>query len=237
MYFANLWIKRKVLTPAGAGLDLREVVVRSPQVIGRRLAEVSAELPAGVRIFAVRKGNQNRVPAPDIVLADNDIVALAGESEEALESARLFVGEASAGRITADRGDLDYFRLFVSRPAVVGVSLADLRIPDVPEFSVMHVRRGDADILPSSAAFLLWFITFAMPVGNFWMKLSASAFILALFGLKPVLGMKDRLFGVTARSVAWASCLRFFFTLFSGPAEKCPWHCFLLPRGRSGMST
>ena len=25
MYFANLWIKRKVLTPAGAGLDLREV--------------------------------------------------------------------------------------------------------------------------------------------------------------------------------------------------------------------
>lgn len=148
MYFANLWTKRKVLTPAGAGLEHREVVVRSPRVIGRPLADVSADLPAGVRIFAVRKGNQNRVPAPDLVLADDDILALAGESEEALESARLFIGEAAAGRMTADRGDLDYFRLFVSRPALAGVSLADLRIPGVPEFSVMHVRRGDTDLLP-----------------------------------------------------------------------------------------
>ena len=57
-------------------------------------------------------------------------------------------GRPLTGRITGDRGDLDYFRLFVSRPAVVGVSLADLRIPGVPEFSVMHVRRGDADLLP-----------------------------------------------------------------------------------------
>ena len=31
---------------------------------------------------------------------------------------------------------------------MVGVSLADLQIPGVPEFSVMHVRRGDADLLP-----------------------------------------------------------------------------------------
>jgi putative transport protein len=148
MYFANLWFKRKVLAPAGTGLDLREVVVRNQKVIGRPLAEVSAELPAGVRIIVIRKGNQNRVPAPDIVLAQNDVVALAGESEEALESARLLIGEAATGRITGDRGDLDYFRLFVSRPAVAGVSLADLQIPGAPEFSVMHVRRGDADLLP-----------------------------------------------------------------------------------------
>jgi len=148
MYFANLWFKRKVLAPAGTGLDLREVVVRNQKVIGRPLAEVSAELPASVRIVVIRKGNQNRVPEPDIVLAHNDVVALAGESEEALESARQLIGEAAAGRITGDRGDLDYFRLFVSRPAVAGVSLADLQIPGAPEFSVMHVRRGDADLLP-----------------------------------------------------------------------------------------
>lgn len=148
MYFANLWIKRKVLTPAGAGLELREVVVRNPQVIGRPLADLSARLPAGVRIFVVREGGRNRVPTPDIVLAQNDIVALTGESEEAIEGAQMLIGEVAIGRITADRGDLDYFRLFVSRPAVVGLSLADLRIPGVPEFSVMHVRRGDADLLP-----------------------------------------------------------------------------------------
>ena len=150
MYFANLWIKQKDLTATGTGLELLEVAVRNPQVVGRPLAELGAKLPAGVRIFVVRQGNQNRVPAPDIVLAQNDVVALTGESEEALQSARQFLGEAATGRISGDRGDLDYFRLFVSRPSVVGVSLADLQIPGVPEFSVMHVRRGDADLLPRS---------------------------------------------------------------------------------------
>ena len=52
-----------------------------------------------------------------------------------------------------------------------------------------------------AAAFLLWFITFAIPVGNFWMKLSSSALILALFGFKPVLEVEERLFGVTARAL------------------------------------
>lgn len=148
MHFANLWLKQKVLTPAGPSLDLREVAVRNPEVIGRPLVEVIAGLPAGVRIVVVRQGDQNRVPAPDMTLAHNDVVALTGESEEALERARSLIGEFAAGRITGDRGDLDYFRLFVSRPAAVGVSLADLLIPGVPEFSVLHVRRGDADLLP-----------------------------------------------------------------------------------------
>src|SRR5512139_1749269 len=150
MYFANVLLKGKVLTPAGAALELREVAVRNPRIAGRTLAEVSAELPAGVRIVVVREGDRNRVPAPDIVLGLNDVVALAGESEAALERARALIGEAAAGRISRDRGDLDYFRLFVSRPAVVGVALADLRIPGIPEFTILHVRRGDADLLPRS---------------------------------------------------------------------------------------
>ena len=154
MYFANLWLKRKVLTPAGPSLDLQEVVVRNSVVIGQPLAEVTAELPAGIRVVVVRQGNQNRIPSPEITLAENDVIALAGESEEALERARLLIGELAAGRISGDRGDLDYFRLFVSRQAVVGVSLADLQIPGVPEFSVLHVRRGDADLLPRSQLIL-----------------------------------------------------------------------------------
>ena len=51
------------------------------------------------------------------------------------------------------------------------------------------------------AAFLLWFITFAIPVGNFWLKLSTSALLLALFGLRPVLGQRRRLFVAGRRSV------------------------------------
>jgi len=148
MYFANLWLKKKVPIPTGTGLEIREVAVHNQKIIGRSLSEVSAELPAGVQIFVVRDGNQNLVPSPDIVLKENYVIALAGESAEALDRARLLIGESAPGRITSDRGDLDYFFFFVSRPAVVGVTLSDLEIPGVPEFSVVHVRRGDADILP-----------------------------------------------------------------------------------------
>src|SRR5512137_2143507 len=37
MYFANVWIKVKVMTPAAVALELREVVVRNPTIAGRPL--------------------------------------------------------------------------------------------------------------------------------------------------------------------------------------------------------
>jgi len=146
MYFANLWLKPKLQAATGTGLELREIVVRNAQVIGRPLAELTAALPVGVQIVVVRQAHQNRVPAPDIVLNYDDVVAVAGESVEALEKAQAFIGESAAGRITKDRLNLDYFRLFVSKHTAVGVKLADLRIAGVSELSVVHVRRGDADL-------------------------------------------------------------------------------------------
>lgn len=148
IYFANIWLKSKAQLATGAVLELREIVVRSPQVIGRPLSEISASLPKGVRIVVVREGEKNRIPTPDIVLNMGDVVALAGESEEGLRKAQLLIGDLGAGRITKDRVDLDYFLFFVSRPAVVGITLADLRIAGVSDLSVVHVRRGDADLLP-----------------------------------------------------------------------------------------
>ena len=55
--------------------------------------------------------------------------------------------------------------------------------------------------LTVGGAFLLWFVTFAIPVGNFWMKLSASALVLALLGLGSVLNARGRLFQVTVRAI------------------------------------
>jgi putative transport protein len=148
IYFFYQILKPKIAAGTGTGLELHEIVVRNAQVIGRPLAEVSAALPAGVQIVLVREGQKNRVPAPDIVLNYDDVVAVAGESAAALEKARVLIGESGAGRIAKDRQDLDYFRLFVSKRTVVGVRLADLQVPGVPELSVLHVRRGDADLLP-----------------------------------------------------------------------------------------
>jgi uncharacterized protein len=51
------------------------------------------------------------------------------------------------------------------------------------------------------AAFLLWFVTFAVPSGNFWVKLSFSALLLAIFAFKPVLEQRERLLSLEKRSV------------------------------------
>lgn len=148
MYFANVMLRPNLAASTGTGLELMEVAVRNPEVIGSTLGKLTALLPAGVQIVVVRNGQENKVPSPDMVLAHNDVVALAGESAEALDQARAFIGETVSGHITGDRAHLDYFRLMVSKPKVVGACLGDLKIPGVPEFSAIHVRRGDADLLP-----------------------------------------------------------------------------------------
>ncbi|MCK9227593.1 MAG: hypothetical protein M0P30_07360 [Syntrophorhabdaceae bacterium] len=147
MHFANLWLKKRSRASTGAGLELHEITVRNPDIVGRTLAEVIPRLPVGVQIVLARARGQNRVPAPDMVVAENDVLALTGEPG-ALENARSLIGETTYGRMRKDRRDLDYYRIFVSRPQAVGVSLGDLEIPGVADFSVVHVRRGDADLLP-----------------------------------------------------------------------------------------
>ena len=148
IHVANRRIKAELPAEASTGLSLSEIVVRSESVVGRTLAEVGPSLPAGVQIVLVREGHRNRVPAPDIVLDHDDVVAVAGESEADVERARQIIGESAPGRITTDRLALDYFRYFVSKRTVVGARVADLAVPGVPEFAVVNVRRGDADLLP-----------------------------------------------------------------------------------------
>ena len=148
IHLASRRIKAELPSTGGTGLELREMVVRNPQVIGRTLGEVSGDLPAGVQVVLVREGHRNKVPAPDIVLDHDDVVAVTGESEAALEQARTLIGEHAPGRITRDRLTLDYFRFYVSKRTVVGARLSDLAIPGVSGFSIVNVRRGDADLLP-----------------------------------------------------------------------------------------
>ena len=82
------------------------------------------------------------------MIAENDVVLAVGASKDALAQARQRLGEAAAGRLLTDRSDLDYLRVFASRPAVVGRTLGELDLPGDKAAVVVQVRRGDADILP-----------------------------------------------------------------------------------------
>ena len=59
------------------------------------------------------------------------------------------LGKLEPGRLASDRADLDYIRVFVGKASVVGVPLASLPMPAGYPTHLLHVRRYDADLVPS----------------------------------------------------------------------------------------
>jgi putative transport protein len=53
-------------------------------------------------------------------------------------------------RIERDRGELDYRRVFVSSPEVVGRRIGDLDLQNRLGATITRLRRGDVDFVPSS---------------------------------------------------------------------------------------
>jgi putative transport protein len=148
LYVAFLCLKPKIATPAGTGLELLEIAVQRPETFGKRLGDVTAGLSAEVQIVALRRDDRNRPATPDTVLAEGDVLLAVAPSKSALDQAREALGAAAPGRIAEDRRDLDYLRVFASRPAVIGRTIVDLTLPGDQAPVVAQVRRGDADLLP-----------------------------------------------------------------------------------------
>jgi putative transport protein len=83
-----------------------------------------------------------------MVLAENDVLLTVGPSSETLAQVTTRLGEAAPGHVVQDRRNLDYIRVFASRPAIVGRMLSDLQLPGDKASIVAHVRRGDTEIQP-----------------------------------------------------------------------------------------
>jgi putative transport protein len=149
LYLTFLWRKPKIAVPAGSGPELLEVLVQRPEHVGRPLAGLMALLPDGVQIAAVRREDRNRPASPDLVLARDDVLLAVAPTRAALDQVRAVIGEAAPGRLTGDRRDLDYLRVFASRAGVVGRALRDLALPGERPSVVAQVRRGDTELLPA----------------------------------------------------------------------------------------
>jgi putative transport protein len=121
--------------------------MRNPDLFGKTLGELMTMLPAEVQIVALRREQRNEPASPNFVVAENDVVLAVGPSKEALNQTSRSLGEAVPGRLVKDRRDLDYLRVFASRPTVVGRALGDLDLPGEKAALVVQVRRGDTDLL------------------------------------------------------------------------------------------
>jgi putative transport protein len=116
---------------------------------GKKLDELTGTALAGVQVTMVRKDGRNFVPTSDTVLSAGDAVLVVAESQEAIAGAAAQLGSLEPGRLASDRADLDYIRVFVGKAAVVGVPLASLPMPAGYPTHLLHVRRYDADLVPS----------------------------------------------------------------------------------------
>ena len=148
LYVFFLVLKPRVEAPTAAGLELLEIALRNPELFGKTLGEVASTLPAGVQIVALRRESRNEPSSPAIVLAENDVLLVVGPTKEAVAQGGKSLGEPAPGRLVKDRRDLDYVRMFASRPTIVGRTLGDLQLPGQKAAIVAQVRRGDAELLP-----------------------------------------------------------------------------------------
>lgn len=148
LYCAFLFLKPKIEMPTGTGMELLEIAVRNPELSGKSLADLMTTLPAGVQIVALRRDGRNEPASPNMVIAENDVILAVAPTKETLAQAGKILGEAAPGRLVKDRRDLDYLRVFASRPTVVGRTLGDLNLPGEKAGIIVQVRRGDSDLLP-----------------------------------------------------------------------------------------
>jgi putative transport protein len=148
LYLGFLFLKPRIELPASAGIELLEIRLRQPAHFGKRLIELMSLLPADVQIVALRREDRNQPASPALILAEHDVLLAAATTKGQLDEAARILGEVAPGQLTADRKDLDYLRVFASRPNVVGRVLGDLALPGDNASIVVQVRRGDADLMP-----------------------------------------------------------------------------------------
>lgn len=116
---------------------------------GRTVTEISKDLPPGLQVTMVRRGQTNVVPSGDITLSAGDGLLVVAEEQDALAAAAAKLGRLEPGQIVKDRSALDYVRVFVGKASVVGVPLSQLTLPAGFPMHLLHVRRYDADIVPT----------------------------------------------------------------------------------------
>ena len=147
LYILFFILKPKIEVPVSTGLEFHEIAVHNPDYFGKTLAELMTALPAGVQITALRRASRNEPASPAFVIAEDDVLFAVAPTKEALVEATKIIGEAATGRFIKDRRDLDYLRVFASRTTAVGRALGDIEFPGEKAVVVLHVRRGDADLL------------------------------------------------------------------------------------------
>jgi putative transport protein len=143
-YLFNMMLRPKVNVPEPKRLATAEIPAAFHRLAGTSIAALTPKIPSGVELIGLRRQGTNLLPQPEHVLADQDVLVLAGYPE----AIGKLDGLSPRREALADRTHLDYMMVYVSKPSMVGMRLGDVPHPPGSSMEIMQVRRGDADILP-----------------------------------------------------------------------------------------
>lgn len=148
IYAAALAFKPKVEAPSKKNLELVELVIRNPAVIGKRLEDVETLLPSEIEVAAIRRHHVTRIASLDTVLEAGDSVLVVGKDDEAVRKAKDLLGETGPQSILHDRENFEYIRVYASKKTIMGSRVSDLVLPAEAPCRIVNIRRGDAHIVP-----------------------------------------------------------------------------------------
>jgi putative transport protein len=127
-------------------LVTRTLRITRPEIAGQTIQRLM-QTHAWEVVFGRWKHAQRTVLATaQTELQLDDLVSVVGAPEQ-VERVRAALGEFSAEALELDRTEMDYRRIFVSNPQVVGVRLRDLNLPQQFGALITRVRRGDVEFL------------------------------------------------------------------------------------------
>ncbi len=145
IYLVLKLLRPKIPVPQRRGIQGTELVLHNPDLYGKLLSEVIAQMPADVQVIAVRQQGQNRLPRGTVRLMAGDELLVEAKGDS-LQQVRRLIGEEVAMHRIVDVADLEDMNVYVSNPAVIGRKLAELNLTEQPGCAIVAVLRGEAEL-------------------------------------------------------------------------------------------
>ncbi|MBO9541898.1 transporter [bacterium] len=127
----------------------RNLRLTNPGLIGTVLEATPLD-DLGVRVSRVQRGDHVAVATAGTVLQAGDILRVVG-SPDALTRAERLLGPEAQGAAGPEsrRDEVDFRRIILSNPRLVGRRLGDIALENRWEAIVTRIRRGDLDFVPT----------------------------------------------------------------------------------------
>ncbi len=130
----------------------KNFVLQRSELVGKTVRDALL-IPFGVRISRIKRGRDIFVGVANIVLQQGDVLRVVG-SERAVREAGQAIGAETAESPEGERKQVDFRRILLTNPKLIGKRLKDLDLENTWGAVVTRIRRGDVDFFPTDDTIL-----------------------------------------------------------------------------------